>query len=300
MPALVYGPGNPYAKLGAGSGDPAAVRALTRDDLVAFHKAWIRPDKAKIFVVSNLPLAEVKAAFEKRFGSWKGEGTPGAKAFTVAPKQSAPKIVLVDRPDSPQSLILAGQMTSLVASDELLPTVTANEVLGSGFLSRINMELRENKHWSYGAGGGFQRLEHAVPYVINAPVQADKTGESIKVLMTIVGDFLTTKGVTEAELTRNVNGDIRELAGRYETSGAVLTAMQFNDLLRRPDNYYDSIAQKYRALTAAQLDAAARKALDPNRFVWVVVGDAAKVKPQLDGLGLTVEVVPAKPAAAGN
>jgi zinc protease len=246
--------------------------------------------------VSDLPLAEVKAAFEKRFGAWKGEGAPGTKAFTVAPAQSAPKIVLVDRPDSPQSLILAGQMTSLVSSDELLPTVTANEVLGSGFLSRINMELRENKHWSYGAGGGYQRLEHAVPYVINAPVQADKTGESIKVLMTLVSEFLTTKGVTEAELTRNVNGDIRELAGRYETSGSVLTAMQFNDLLGRPDNYYDTIAQKYRALTGPQLDAAARKALDPNKFVWVVVGDAAKVKPQLDGIGLPVEVIPAKPA----
>jgi zinc protease len=296
MPALIYGPGNPYAKLGAGSGDPAAVKALTRDDLIAFHKAWVRPDKAKIFVVSDLPLAEVKAAFEKRFGAWKGEGAPGTKAFTVAPAQSAPKIVLVDRPDSPQSLILAGQMTSLVSSDELLPTVTANEVLGSGFLSRINMELRENKHWSYGAGGGYQRLEHAVPYVINAPVQADKTGESIKVLMTLVSEFLTTKGVTEAELTRNVNGDIRELAGRYETSGSVLTAMQFNDLLGRPDNYYDTIAQKYRALTGPQLDAAARKALDPKKFVWVVVGDAAKVKPQLDGLGLPVEVIPAKPA----
>ncbi|MBO9713122.1 pitrilysin family protein [Sphingomonas sp.] len=300
MPGLLYGPDHPYAKLGAGSGDPAVVKALTRDDLIAFKKAWIRPDKAKIFVVSDLPLADVKAAFEKRFGGWQGEGPAGVKAFAAAPVSAAPKIVLVDRPNSPQSLILAGQMTSLVPSDELLPVLTANEVLGSGFLSRINMDLRENKHWSYGARGGFSRLERAVPYVINAPVQADKTGESIKSLMEITKAFLTTAGVTPEELTRTVNGDVRELAGRFETSGAVLGAMQTNDLLKRPDDYYNSIAQKYRALAGPQLDAAARSALDPSKFVWVVVGDAAKVKPQLDGLGLTVEVIPAKPAGAGN
>jgi predicted Zn-dependent peptidase len=298
LPPLLYGSASPYGKLAAGSGDPAAVRALTRDDLVAFHHAWIRPDKAKIFVVSDRPLAEVKAALEARFGDWRPTGPAGVKAFGAAPVQSAPKIVLVDRPDSPQSLIVAGQMTSLVSSDELLPVVTSNEVLGADFLSRINMDLRENKHWSYGAGGGLNRLEHAVPYQINAPVQADKTGAAIQSLMQQVREFLSTKGVTEAELTRTINGDVRQLAGRYETSGAVLQAMQTNDLLRRPDDYYDTIAHKYRALTASQLDAAARAAIDPTRFVWVVVGDAAKVRPQLEGLGLPIEVVPAPAPAA--
>jgi predicted Zn-dependent peptidase len=155
------------------------------------------------------------------------------------------------------------------------------------------MELRENKHWSYGASGGFNWLEHAVPYTVNAPVQADKTGDSIQAIRAQVRDFLTTKGVTPAELTREVNGATRELAGRFETAGAVLSAMQINDLRHRPDDYYDSIAQKYRALTVPQLDAAARGALDVDRFVWVVVGDAAKVRPQLDSLGLPVEVVSA-------
>ncbi|HMJ93547.1 MAG TPA: pitrilysin family protein [Allosphingosinicella sp.] len=298
LPPLLYGSASPYGKLAAGSGDPAAVQALTRDDLVAFHHGWIRPDKAKIFVASDRPLAEVKAALDAQFGDWRPAGPAGVKAFGAAPVQSTPRIVLVDRPDSPQSLIVAGQMTSLVSSDELLPVLTSNDVLGSDFLSRINMDLREGKHWSYGAGGGFNRLEHAVPYTISAPVQADKTGASIQALMQDVREFLTTKGVTDVELTRTINGDVRELAGRYETAGAVLQAMQLNDLLRRPDDYYDSIAQKYRALTASQLDSAARAALDPARFVWVVVGDAAKVRPQLESLGLPIEVVPATPPAS--
>ncbi|TGX52739.1 insulinase family protein [Sphingomonas gei] len=297
LPPLIYGAGNPYAKLAAGGGDPVAVKALTRDDLLAFYRAWIRPDKAKIFVVSDRPLAEVKAALEARFGNWKGQGAAGAKPFAVAPKQVAPKILLVDRPDSPQSLILAAQMTQLDPSSELLTQITANQVLGAGFLSRINMELRENKHWSYGARGGYDWLEKAVPYTISAPVQADRTGDSIKALQQQVTDFLSTKGVTDAELSREINGTTRELAGRFETSGSVLTAMQQNDLRRRPDNFYDTVTQKYRTMTVAQLDAAARAALDPKKFVWVVVGDAAKVKPQLDSLGLPVEVVPAASVA---
>ncbi|UYY57640.1 M16 family metallopeptidase [Sphingomonas sp. S2-65] len=293
LPPLIYGKGNPYAKLAAGSGDPAAVKALTRADLVAFYRAWIRPDKATIYVVSDRPLAEVKAALDARFGNWQGQGPAGTKAFTVAARQAAPKILLIDRPDSPQSLIMAGQMTALDPASELLPQLTANQVLGSGFLSRINMELRENKHWSYGARGGYGWMEKAVPYTISAPVQADRTGDSIKAIQEQVRGFLTTKGVTQAELTREINGTTRELAGRFETSGAVLSAMQENDLRHRPDNFYDTVAQKYRTMTVQQLDAAARGALDPNKFVYVVVGDAAKVKPQLDSLGLPVEVVPA-------
>lgn len=291
LPGLLYGAANPYAKLATGGGMPAVVAKLNRDDLMAFYHAWIRPEKAKIFVVSDLPMETVKAALEARFGDWHGEGPAGTKAFGATAQQASPRIVLVDRPNSPQSLIVAGQMTPLDPQGDLLVALTANQVLGSGFLSRINMELRENKHWAYGAGGGFNWLEHAVPYSVSASVQADRTGDSIQALQGQVREFLTTRGVTPEELTREVNGSTRELAGRFETADAVLSAMQQNDLRHRPDDYYDTIAQKYRAMTTAELDAAARKALDANRFVWVVVGDAAKVRPQLDSLGLPVEVV---------
>jgi zinc protease len=304
MPPLLYGTAYPYAKLAAGAGDPTAVSALTRDDLVAFHRAWIRPDKAEIFVVSDLPLDQVRSALEARFGNWAAEGTAGSKAFSGSPQPSAPRIVLLDRPNSPQSVILAGQMTGLDPRNELLTHQAANQVLGSGFMSRLNIELRENKRWSYGAGGGFTWLENAVPYVISAPVQADRTADSIRAIQQQVRDFLSTSGVTAAELTREVNGTTRELAGRFETSGAVLNAMLQNDVWRRPDDFYDTVAQKYRSMTAEQLDTAMRGTLDPDRFVWVVVGDAATVKPQLDTLGLPVEVVSAtalsSPAPAAN
>ncbi|ODP38077.1 M16 family metallopeptidase [Sphingomonas turrisvirgatae] len=298
MPPLLYGKDSPYAKLAAIGGGEAAVRRLTRDDLMNYYKAWIRPEKAKIFVVSDRPLAEIKAAFDARFGDWKGEGPAGTKTFAARPQQATPRIVLIDRPDSPQSIIYAAQMTPVDPFGAPLPLATASEVLGGDFLSRINMNLREDKSWSYGVRNSLSRLEHAVPYTISAPVQADKTGPAILELQKEVRDYLSTRGVTKAEFDRSVTSAIRKMSGQYETAGAVLGAMQSNDFMRRPDEWQDELAKKYRALTPAQVDAAARAAIDPNRFVWVVVGDAGKVRPQLDSLGLPVEVVPAAPAAA--
>ena len=135
---------------------------------------------------------------------------------------------------------------------------------------------------------------HAVPYLVSAPVQADRTADSIKALNEQIGAFLGKKGVSQEELSRTVANLSQQLPGRFETSQAVLGAMMTNSLYHRPDNYYELLADKYRALTQAGLDQAMRGAIDPNSFVWVVVGDAAQVKPQLDKLGIPVEIAEAK------
>jgi predicted Zn-dependent peptidase len=298
LPRLLN-PASPYAKA-QGGGDPKAVAALTRADLVAFQQAWLRPDKAKIFVVSDRPLAEVKAALDAQFGDWKGTGMPGTKDFSAAPQPSPAKIVLVDRPDSPQSLILAGAINGLKGTDDLLPVATANDALGGSFLGRINMDLREDKHWSYGVRGNFAQSAFSAPYIVSAPVQQDKTGASVAALRDDIGQFVGARPMTQAEFDRAINGAIRSLSGNFETSDAVLGAMQSNDLFRRPDDYYATITQKYRALTLPQVQGQIRSVIDPTKFVWVVVGDAARVKPQLDTLGLPVEVVPAASVAGAK
>ena len=142
--------------------------------------------------------------------------------------------------------------------------------------------------------GTVNGLEHRLPYIVSAPVQANRTGESIAALIAQYERFLTEDGVTPAELERTVNGDTRGLAGSYETSGQILNGLRSNALYNRPDDYQETLASRTRALTAAQMDAAARAAIDPSRFVWVVVGDAAVVQPQLESLGLPIEVRPAE------
>ncbi|GGE87670.1 M16 family metallopeptidase [Sphingomonas prati] len=294
LPAVLYGPNHPYAVPFSGTGDPAVVARLTPADMAAFHRAWIRPDGAKIFVVSSAPLASVQTMLEQSFGSWRAPAVPRVTKDLSAPTP-APRgrILLIDRPQSPQSLIVGGAVLGYKGTDDLTRLEVANDVLGGSFLSRLNTDLRETKGWSYGVSGSVSRLLGPVPYLVSAPVQTDRTGASIVALKADMAAFLTKDGVTKAELERTVNGRVRELAGTFEGSGDVLGGLQRIDLYGWRDDHYQRLAAQYRALTAPQLDAAARAALDPAKIVWIVVGDAAKVRPQLAETGLPVEVVPA-------
>ena len=293
LPPILYGKDHPYGVPFTGSGDPAAVAKLTSADLNAFHNMWLRPDDATIFVVGDTTLAQIMPLLEKSFGDWRATGPKPVKNFTVPIPPQTAKVMLIDRPNTPQSLIFAGQILPLQGTDELIALTESNEVLGGSFLSRLNSDLRETKHWSYGVSSFISRPQHQVPYLIYAPVQTDQTGPSIAALRDDISTFLGGKGVTAEELSRTIDGSVRELPGDFETSSALMGAMSSNVLYHRPDNYYETLASRYRALTAAQLDAAAKAAIDPSKLTWVVIGDAAKVKPQLDALGMPIEVVKA-------
>ena len=293
LPVVLYGPNHPYG--GPAGGDPAAIAKFSRADLVGWEQRWLRPDTVKIFIVSDKPLSEVQPLLESRFGQWTAPAVPkGVKIFTAPPpRPSTPKILLINRPGAPQSSILGAQLLPLDPRGDIIPFDAANDVIAGDFLARLNMDLREDKGWSYGVSGGEGVNVHAVPYMISAPVQADRTADSLAELNKQVTDFLTTKGTTAEERDRVVTKNINELPGDFETSGAVLNAMIGMDMLGRPDNYYETLAPEYRSLTAEKLDQAARAALDPKGFTWIVVGDAAKVRPQLEKLGMPVEVVEA-------
>ncbi|HUG45640.1 MAG TPA: pitrilysin family protein [Sphingomicrobium sp.] len=291
LPALLYGETHPYATTTIGQAD--AVQRFTRDDLLRFQQQWLRPDNLEIFVVSDQPLAVVQAELEARFGQWQPPAVQrGVKQFTAPPERPAqPRIVLIDRPQSPQSVIMAGQLTPVDPRSDVTALASANDVIGGNFLARINMDLRETKGWSYGVRGSLALNEQSVPYVVRAPVQADKTGPSIATLTEIYEAYLTNLGTTQEELARIIANNIQELPGQFETSSAVLQAMMTNDLLGRPDNYYEQLADKYRVQSQVTLDQAARAAISPVGFTWVVVGDAAVIRPQLEKLGMPIEVI---------
>jgi predicted Zn-dependent peptidase len=300
LPPLLYGAAYPYGVPFTGTGDPAVVKTVTRKDMIAFQQKWLRPDNARIFVVSDAPLADVLPALNSSLGTWKAKGKPGKKDFSAPIPDTRPRIVLIDRPGSPQSVILGGQILPVNGKEELIDLLSANDVLGGNFLSRMNMDLRETKGWAYGVRGSVNRVAERVPYIVYAPVQADKTGPSIAALVTDMKEFLGSKGVTPAELERTINGSIRELPGSFETSADVLGAMERNALYGRADDYYNHITGLYRKQTAADLDKAARAVIDPAKMLWVVVGDAKVVRPQLDALGIAVETMTADAAAKGG
>ncbi|QGP79567.1 M16 family metallopeptidase [Sphingobium sp. CAP-1] len=291
LPPLLYGQAHPYGIPFTGSGTESGVKAVTRADLTAFHDAWMRPDNATIFVVGDTSLGDLMPLLEKRFGDWKPAATPkGAKLFRMDRMLRPAKIVLIDKPQSPQSMILAGALTSKAGTDNPVVLQTANEVLGGSTTSRLTMDLRETKGWAYGAGTALPGVKETIPLLVYAPVQTDKTGESIIAARQDIKDYLTTKGTTEAERNQTINGQILSLPGSFETSSDLLSAMMRNSLIGRPDDYYETLPNVYRAMTAADMDKAAREAINPDRLIWVVVGDAKLVRPQLDAVGLPVEM----------
>ncbi len=293
LPGVLFGADHPYG--GPSGGDPKAIAGFTRHDFLGFQQRWLRPDNAKLFVVSSLPWSELKPLIDERFGQWAAPPTAkGAKSFTPPPpRPAAQKILLVNRPGAPQSSIVGGQLLPVDPKGDVAPLDAANDVLGGDFLSRLNLDLRENKGWSYGVSGQERLLANATSYVISAPVQADKTGDALVELNAQVNQFLTTNGVSQEELERTIASKVNELPGQFETGGAVISAIMGMDVLNRPDNYYELLPAEYHAQTRASLDRAIRGAIDPKGFTWIVVGDAAKVRPQLEKLGLPIEVVEA-------
>ncbi len=285
---LLYGPNHPYGIPLTGSGEKPTVAALSRADLEMFRNKWIRPETARIFVVGDTTMAEMLPLLEARFGDWAGTGPAGAKNYGVAVPPRAGRIIAIDRPGSPQSLIMGGQVIDAKGTDDLVPLEAANQVLGGDFLSRLNTDLRETKGWSYGVSSFLQPLKARASMLVYAPVQTDQTGPSIAALIGQVRGFSGAKGVQPPELARVVTGNVRELPGSYEQSTAVLAQMIADAQFGRPTDYADSLAGRYRSLTAPQLDAAMRKAADPRGFTWLVVGDVAKIRGQLGKLGLPV------------
>jgi len=292
LPPLLYGMGHPYGGPQTGSGYAETVSAISRDDVVNFHTSWVHPAKAEIFVVGDTSLKEIKPMLEVRFGKWTSNAAPApAKNFAVAVPAPVSRILLIDRPNAPQSLVLAGVVLDAKGSDDLLTLRAANEIFGGDFLSRINMDLRETKGWSYGVRSQVNGAEDRVPFYMFAPVQTNQTGPSVKVLIDQLKDFNGAKPVTAEELEKTIKGNVLELPGSYEQSSAVLGQMQSDRLNKRPFDYAETVAAKYTTLTAKALNDEMRAKVDPSKITWLVVGDAAKVKPQLEALGLPIEMV---------
>ncbi len=290
LPPLIYGPAHPYGIPFTGSGTAAGVTAVTRDDLVAFHRTWIRPDNAALFVVGDVTMTELKPLLEASLGDWQAPAErKGVKAFTTV-QPPASRIILIDRPGSPQSMILAGTPLAVKGVDDQLALGVANDILGGNFTSRLNADVREDKGWAYGVQTIASTVREQMPFMLFAPVQTDKTGPAMAAMIADMADYRTKKPPTADELARTVNNNVRSLPGAFESGGDVLGSIERNYVLGRPDDYQVTLAGRYAKLTLEDLKAATAESLDPSKLLWIVIGDRTVVEPQLTGLGLPLEV----------
>ena len=284
FPKLLYGSSHPYGLPFSGSGYEDGVAKLTRDELVKFHATWFKPDNATMIVVGNTTLAEIKPKLEALFKDWKKGSPPAKKLSTVAGKTTT-TIYILDKPGAAQSVILAGQLVPPIANPDEIAFKTMTQVLGGSFVARLNMDLREDKHWSYGSYTFVPDARGQRPFIGYAPVQTDKTKESMVEIMKQFKGITGPMPITQPELAMAQDGMTRTLPGQWETQGAVSGSIADMVIFGLPADYYATFPGKVRALKTGDVDADARKTLTPDKMVWVIAGDRAKIEAGIKELG---------------
>ena len=264
FPGLLYGPGHAYANPWTGSGTEESTARITRDDLIRFHQTWFKPNHATLVVVGATTMAEIKPKLERLFAGWKPGDVPTKNIATVA-QQPRPVVYLIDRPGSLQSIIIAGNVAPPKANPEEVSIQTMNGVLGGDFSSRVNMNLREDKHWSYGAFTFFRDARGQRPFVAYAPVQTDKTKEAVVELDKELRGILNDRPIQPDELSRAQASLTLTLPGSWETMARPGRMPSANIVtFGLDDRYYDTFAEKVRAQTVESVTAAARRGGAPR------------------------------------
>ncbi|MGB4859404.1 MAG: pitrilysin family protein, partial [Dokdonella sp.] len=279
LPPLLYGDKHPYGIPFTGTGQEATIKALTIDDLKRFHADYYRPDNVTILVAGDTTLPAITAELEKAFGDWKAPETAvPTKVLAKVAAPTRPRIFLIDRPDSPQSLIIAGSLIAPTSTANNLDIVAANDAFGGSFTSRLNTNLRETKHWAYGASAFTRDAVGQRPLMLYAPVQSDKTAESMAEILKETREMIGSRPITSEEITKVKANSVRSLPGNFETTASVLGTLAKNAQYDRPDDYITTLKQRIDAQKAAGIEAAAKEIYKPDALTWVVVGDLKQIE----------------------
>ena len=295
LPPLMYAAGHPYAIPFTGSGTEASIASLTREDLLAFDQRWLRPDNATVVVVGDTTLGQIVPELEKHFGDWKAPAEPLSTVSVAASALPAkPRVFLVDQPGAVQATILVGQPARSSIGLDIWNFLLANDVLGGQFTSRLNMNLREDKHWAYGAYSFGSGAIGQQPWIAIAPVQIDKTAPALVEMDREIADYVTGKAPASAdELAKVKANETRSLPGSFETAAGVLGQINGMVTYRRPDDYAQN---KPKIINGVALDAlqSAAAIIKPDSLTWVVVGDLKKIEAPVRALNLgDVQVIDA-------
>jgi zinc protease len=279
FPRLIYGEGHAYSNPFSGIGTEASVSAMTPKDLESFYRRWVRPDNATLLIVGDTTLEKIKPLLEQRLATWKAprESLP-VKQLGIIPLQPRPRVFLVNRTGSEQSLVMAVELAPPRNAPDNVALQTVNTILGGSFISRINMNLREDKHWSYGAGSGLIDAKGQRVFAASALVQTDKTADSIQEMLRELRDLPGTRPATDKEIRFAKDTLVRSLPGGNETAEQV--AGSYADILTYglPDTYFNDFVGEVEGLTPPQLRAAATELVHPDSLTWVIVGDLAVIE----------------------
>ena len=286
LPELLYGESHAYSLPLTGSGTEESVMQIDRQSLINYHNEWFKPNNATMIIVGDVEMDQMKPMLEKHFKNWKSGIVPEKDIADVSVAKSD-SVYLIDRPGSQQSIVLAANIAPGKGDSDDLAIESMNDVIGGSFTSRINMNLREDKGWAYGARTTLLQTKGQRPFIAYAPVQTDKTAESIIEIKQELSEFLTTNPVTEDELQKVKDNNTLSLPGRWETVRAISSDLSQIITYGLPDDYWDTYTNKVRNLSSKKLQDAAEKAIKPDNLIWVIVGDLSEIEDEVRNLDFT-------------
>ena len=276
--SLAYGADNPYGK--PASGFEKTVEGINRADLVKWHADWFKPGSATLIVSGDTTMDQLKPMLESAFGKWAAGSAP-KKAAVPAASASNKRIYLIDKPDAPQSMIVATHLSQQQGQPEDLAMEPVMQNFGGMATARLNRNLRLDKHWSYGTQGFLTNVRGQRAFVVQAPVQTNKTRESMLEVAKEIKDIAGARPIAGEEYKSIMRNMTSRLAGRFETLNALENAALQTVNLNLPDDYWSKYASSIRSLSEQQLAAAAPKYIKPDEVVWMVIGDVKKIEPAI-------------------
>jgi zinc protease len=285
VPRLLFGENHMYGKPFTGSGYVETVGGLTREDAVAWHKSWFHPNRSTLIVAGDVTMQSLLPELERAFGSWKSGDAPKKEMATV-PRTSGRRVYLIDKPDAPQSVIVAAHVSEQGGTAEDIAVETVIRNFGGIATSRLNRNLRLDKHWSYGTSGSLNDTRGQRPFIVVAPVQTDKTKEAIVEVQKEIRGVAGERPITGEEYASVMRSQTLRLAGSFETLASLTNAAIRMLTLNRSDDFYPNYAKNVRALTEQDLLAAGQKIVRPDEVIWIVVGDLKKVEAGIRELNL--------------
>ncbi len=275
----LYGPNHPYGSTELGT--KVSNQAITRDQLVRFWKSGYQPTAAALIVAGDLTEEELYKLAQKHFGAWNGNG----ESVDAPPAEAGPRrhIVIIDKPSSPQTVLRVGQIGIARAHADYVPTMVMNAALGGLFSSRINLNLREQHGYTYGASSTFVYRRGPGPFLVGTSVRTDVAAQAVKEIMLEIERMRNTDILPE-ELAVAKDSIARSLPGMFETTPQAASTSGQLFVHRLPLDYYCSLPGAIDGITAADVRRVAEQHLDPEHMIVVAVGDKSVIGESLEKL----------------
>lgn len=284
MNKFLYGEGHPYSNPYTGTGYEDEVANLSLKEIKTFYNTWMKPNNATLVVTGDVTMEELTASLKKTLGKWRKGNVPTI-TFSKPNVTTKNTLYLIDKPESQQSLILAGHVTEKYGDVSQVGLEQMVSIIGGDFTSRINMNLREDKHWSYGASGFVMGAKQERLFMLYTSVQTDKSAPSVTELRKEISEFTSTRPATKAELEKVKTNQILSLPGQWETNRSVNSSVMEIVKYGLDDDYFQTYDKVVRDLSLKEVQRVGKKVIRPEAVNWFMVGDKSQIASELDKLG---------------